>query len=78
MVFARALQRYTGGVQSAFVPARDVRELYRALERRYPGIGAALESGMAVAIDGDIIQEPLLERLTDESEVHFLPSISGG
>lgn len=78
VVFARALQKYTGGAASALVEARDVRELYAALEARFPGIGAVIQEGMAVAIDGDIIQEPLLERLAPDSEVHFLPSISGG
>jgi molybdopterin converting factor small subunit len=78
VVFARPLQKYTQGAPSAVVAARTVRELFEALEARYPGIRAAIERGMAVAIDGDIISEPLLEPLEPESEVHFLPSIGGG
>jgi hypothetical protein len=33
---------------------------------------------MAVAIDGEIIEDPLLEPIRPESEIHFLPRISGG
>ena len=32
----------------------------------------------AVAIDGDVVPGALLERLEPDSEVHFLPAISGG
>jgi len=31
-----------------------------------------------VAIDGEITNEPLLEPLEPESEVHFLPRVGGG
>jgi sulfur-carrier protein len=76
--FASGLQQHTGGAARATVEARDVRELIDALDRRFPGLGRHLRSGMAVAIDGEIIQQPLLERLDPASEVHFLPPIGGG
>lgn len=78
VVFSSGLQRHTGGVERLNVSAPDVRGLIAALDARFPGIGEVLRSGMAVAIDGEIIQEPLLEAVPDDSEVHFLPSISGG
>jgi hypothetical protein len=33
---------------------------------------------MAIAIDGEIIHEPLLETVGDNSEVHFFHFIAGG
>jgi hypothetical protein len=33
---------------------------------------------VAVAIDGEIYSDPLLEPVGPQSEVHFLPAISGG
>lgn len=60
------------------IDAPDVRSLIRALEERFPGIGPHIEENMSIAIDGDIIQEPLLERIGPDSEVHFLPPIAGG
>jgi molybdopterin converting factor small subunit len=74
----KSLQVHTGGIERVEIDARDVRALIRALEARFPQIGEPLRSGMAVAIDGDIVNDPLLEPVRPDSEVHFLPSISGG
>lgn len=78
VVFNRGLQRYTGGVERASVDAADVRALIAALDERFPGIREPLEAGMAISIDGEIIQDPLLERVPPDAEVHFLPPIGGG
>ena len=55
-----------------------MRRLIAALEQRFPGIGPELEREMAVAIDGQIYQDPFLERIAPDSEVYFLPRIGGG
>ena len=72
------LRRFAGGVERIEVEAASVRDLIDALDRLFPGIGEQLRGGTAVAIDGEIISEPLLEPIPPGSEVHFLPSISGG
>ena len=76
--FSRDIQHYTGGVQEVSVEAATVRELIRVLDVRFPGLGEQLASGMAVAIDGEIVSDPLLEPVEPESEIHFLPPPSGG
>ena len=76
--FSRSLQPYTGGTERVAIQASNVRELIRALDARFPGLGARLEAGLAIAIDGEIIPEPLLEAVGPESEIHFLPPIGGG
>ena len=73
-----ALRGLAQGAESVEVDASDVRQLIAELERRFPGLGHEIGTGMAIAIDGEIIQEPLLERLGPRSEVHFLPPIGGG
>ena len=78
MVFSSGLQRHTGGVERVNVEAKDMRGLIAALDARFPGIGEVLGSGMAVAIDGEIIPDPMLEAVPANSEVHFLPPIGGG
>lgn len=60
------------------IEAANVRALIAALDARFPGLGAQLREGTAVAIDGEIINDPLLEPIEPESEVHFLPPVSGG
>ncbi len=76
--FPRSLLAYTQGQELVEVPARDVRELISRLEERFPELGERLRKGMAVAIDGEIHNDPWLELLEEDSEVCFLPSISGG
>jgi len=78
--FSSGLRRLVGGVESAEIPARDVRELLRALDATYPGFAAQIGDANAIAIDGEIIPhgEAVYERLRPDSEVHFLPQIGGG
>ena len=78
VIFSNALLRFTGGAESVEIDASNVRQLIHELDRRFPGIGAQLRAGTAVAVDGEIIQEALLEPLGPQSEVHFLPSFGGG
>ena len=74
----------TGGVKETQVAARNVRQLINALEEQFPGIGERLmednqvRSNLAVSIDGEIARMGLLERVGENSEVHFVPAISGG
>ncbi|MDE2940124.1 MAG: MoaD/ThiS family protein [Chloroflexota bacterium] len=74
----------TGGVKQTQVEARNVRQLINALEDQFPGIRDRLleenqvRSNLAVSIDGEVARMGLLERVGENSEVHFVPAISGG
>ena len=70
--------QFAGGETKVEVQAKNVRQLIRALEERYPGMGLELEAGMAVAIDGEIYADPFMEPIGPDSEVYFLPRIGGG
>jgi molybdopterin synthase sulfur carrier subunit len=72
------LRAHCGGEDRVEVEASDLRELIARLDERFPGIRERLGEAVAVAIDGEIIQDPYLEPIEPESEVHFLPAISGG
>lgn len=78
MYLPAPLRRFNGGKEQVEVAAANVRDLIAALDERFPGIGEHLREGTAISIDGEIIQEPMLEAVLPESEVHFLPQISGG
>lgn len=71
-------KQFTGGEMELELEASDVRRLIGALDARFPGLGRHLETGMAVAIDGEIFQDPFIERIAPDSEVYFLPRIEGG
>ena len=72
------LSQYTGGVRQLELPATNVRHLMRLLAEQFPDIGPHLDEGLAVAINGQIYQDALLEPIPPDAEVHLLPQIAGG
>jgi molybdopterin converting factor small subunit len=72
------LRQFTGGVTELEVDAATVRQLFAKLGERFPELTPHLEQGMAVAIDGQIYQDALLQPIARDSEVHILPQIAGG
>ncbi len=72
------LKQYTGGISSLDVDARNIRQLFSKLGATFPELAPHLEDGLAVAIDGQIYQDALLEPIGETSDVHILPQIAGG
>ncbi len=78
------LQKLTDGVKQIDMDARNVRQVIEQLESLYPGMEDRLvEDGeirpnLAVAIDGDVAIMGLLQKVGENSEVHFVPAIGGG
>ena len=68
---------YAGGKTEHDLPGQSIRQIVRALDERYPGIGDRLSHG-AVAIDGEIHQNAFFEAVGPDSEVCFMPPIEGG
>jgi len=68
----------TGGETEFEVKADTVGRLVRELDRRFPGLGNQVEESMAVAIDGVICQDTLMEPIPPNSEIHLIPKIAGG
>jgi len=80
------LQPLTGGLQRVQADGHNVGQIIDNLEKQYPGLKEMLYDeetdnlmpGMAVIVDGDASLIGLLERVGEDSEVHFLPAIGGG
>jgi sulfur-carrier protein len=78
------LRDLTGGAESVTVPGASVRQVIDELERLHPGArarlcaGDALRAGLAVVVDNEVARLGLLQPLSPDSEVHFLPAIGGG
>ena len=80
------LQPLTGGNQQVQVEGATVRRLINNLEKQYPGIKEFLVDegeedlipGLAVIVAGEVSQLGMLEKVQENSEVHFLPAIGGG
>jgi molybdopterin converting factor small subunit len=78
VVLVGNLAQVTGGVATFDLPVASVQQLFRQLAELHPALAPHLESGVAVAIDGQIFQDALLEPIGADSEVFLLPQIAGG
>lgn len=67
----------TGGTRQLTIRAARVGDVLRALAERYPALEAELGT-VAVAVDGEIYNDPEFIDLTDASELHFVPRVAGG
>src|SRR5215467_7883196 len=85
IVFLSAmLQPLTGGVSQVRVAGRTIRTIINNLEERFPGIkdrllqDGDLRPDVAIAVDGEMGRDGLAEQVGEDSEVHFIPPLSGG
>ena len=85
VVWVPALMReLTGGEEKVEVAGESMREVINNLDVAFPGFkdrvldGNRLRPTLSVALDGIVISKSLLEPVTMDSEVTFLPNISGG
>jgi len=78
------LQSLTTGIKQVDLDARNVRQIIERLEELYPGMkdrlveDGEIRSNLAIAIDGDVAIMGMLEKVGENSEVHFVPAIGGG
>jgi molybdopterin synthase sulfur carrier subunit len=73
-----SLKPYTGGATELEIEAANVRQMLQRLGERYPELRPHLEQGIAVAIDGVIYQDALLQPIVAGSEVFLIDRITGG
>ena len=78
VVLVGNLAQLTGGVAEFDLSATSVKQLFQQLTDLYPSLERHLADGLAVAIDGQIYQDALLEPIGRDSEVFLLPQIAGG
>ena len=78
------MQSLTDGKSQVRVEGATVRQIINNLEREYPGVRARLveddrvKPNISVAVDGEVTPLGMLERVGEDSEVHFLPALGGG
>jgi len=84
-VWIPALMRdLTAGQTVVTVKGSTVREVVQNLEAVYPGARArlctanTLKPNIAVSVDGEVSRVGMREKVRPNSEVHFLPAVSGG
>lgn len=78
------LRKLTAGRERVAVKGGTVREIVADLERQFPGLAdhlldaGEIKPSIAISIDGEIVPGGVLEPVGENSEVHFLPALSGG
>lgn len=60
------------------VEADTIRELFRALEARYPALGGPLKNQIAVVIDGVVYRDDWSKALPEGAEVFLMRRLAGG
>ena len=78
------MQNLTDGKEKAEVEGQTIREVINNLESSYPGFKERLceddriRPNIALYVDGAVSREGMRQQVTEETEIHFLPAISGG
>lgn len=78
------MQKLSDGKSKVEIEGASVRQIVNNLEAEYPGFKERLvddgriKGNISVAIDGEITPLGMLEKVGENSEVHFLPAIGGG
>ena len=78
------MRRIAGGKEQVVVEGVTIRQVVNNLEKLYPGMKGELcedgeiDPGIAVVIDGETSNLGMLERVQENSEIHFIPAMAGG
>tara|TARA_Y100000814_G_scaffold55269_1_gene34323 strand:+ start:4222 stop:4485 length:264 start_codon:yes stop_codon:yes gene_type:complete len=82
--FNQEMRQTTGYSGTVEVEGTNIRKVIANLEKLFPGISEVLiyeddiMPGLSVIIDGNIGSIGVLEKVNENSEVHFLPALGGG
>ncbi len=79
-----SMRKLVDGQSRLDIPGSTLRELIDNLEEQYPGTkdrlveDGALKVGLSAIVGEQPTRQGLRAKLEDDTEVHFLPAISGG
>lgn len=73
-----ALAAAAEGNSKVEVEAKNIRELFKTLSERFPGLTPLMDRGIAVAIDGTIYRDTWSKELPAGAEIYLLPRLVGG
>ena len=73
-----ALRPFADGAPTISLTASTIRELFRILSEKYPGMEPHIKRGIAVSINGQIYRDQWDTVLPDGAEIYLLQRIPGG
>ena len=79
-----AMRKYCEDKNIVEISAKTLGELIDSLEEIHPGTKAhiieegSIKPGVAAVVDHTTTRKGLLEKINDDSEIHFINAVSGG
>ena len=78
VTFISSFRPALGGAESLQIEAKTLRELMGRIVRKYPRMQKHLDTGIAIAINGEIYRDDWDREIPEGAEVYLLPRIQGG
>ncbi|HCE75729.1 MAG TPA: hypothetical protein DEP04_03800 [Dehalococcoidia bacterium] len=85
VVFVPSLmQKLCNGEQKLVIEGTNLRQVIDNLDLQYTGFkdrlveNGKIKPNISVAVDGEITPLGMIQKVGSNSEIHFLPAISGG
>ncbi len=78
VVIFGSLRAFTNGVGEMEIDAQTTRELLGMLAVRHPALTETIESGVSLAIDGEVFKDAWFTPIGPDSEVVVMPLMVGG
>ena len=78
------MQHATNGVASVEIPGEKLGQVIDLLIHQNPHLGeeilinGSIRSDLAIAIDSEITENGLLEKVGENSQIFFIPALGGG
>ena len=78
------MQKLCNGEQKLMIEGANLRQVINNLDLHYTGVkdrlveDGKIKPNISVAVDGEITPLGMIQKVDTNSEIHFLPAISGG
>jgi len=78
------MQKLCNGEQKLIIEGANLRQVIDNLDLQYTGFkdrlveDGKIKPNISVAVDGEITPLGMIQKVNTNSEIHFLPAISGG
>ena len=78
------MQKLCNGEQKLIIEGTNLRQVINNLDLQYTGFkdrlveDGKIKPNISVAVDGEITPLGMIQKVGPNSEIHFLPAISGG
>tara|TARA_B100001765_G_scaffold195280_1_gene144623 strand:+ start:108 stop:344 length:237 start_codon:yes stop_codon:yes gene_type:complete len=78
------MQKLCNGEQKLIIEGANLRQVIDNLDLQYAGFkdrlveDGKIKPNISVAVDGEITPLGMIQKVNTNSEIHFLPAISGG